>query len=79
MWAGTADPLIFPQGAQEYYQRVEATMGVRKTEFFAKFYWAPGAGHLRAASILDLLWSVREYGRVRAVGMAWITCLRVRG
>lgn len=45
-WHGLADPLIFPQGTVNYYQRVQATVGgARDTDSFYRLFLAPGVGH----------------------------------
>jgi feruloyl esterase len=45
-WHGLADPLIFPQGTVNYYQRVQAaTGGARNVGSFYRLFLAPGAGH----------------------------------
>jgi feruloyl esterase len=45
-WHGLADPLIFPQGTVNYYQRVQATLGgaTRVADFY-RLFLAPGVGH----------------------------------
>jgi feruloyl esterase len=46
IWHGAADQLIFPQGAVNYFQRVEDAMGGReRTEKFARLFIAPGVAH----------------------------------
>lgn len=46
IWHGLADPLIFPQGSIQYYQRVQQTMGgATKTAEFARLFLAPGVSH----------------------------------
>ncbi|HVZ23700.1 MAG TPA: tannase/feruloyl esterase family alpha/beta hydrolase, partial [Vicinamibacterales bacterium] len=46
MWHGQADPLIYPGGSIDYYQRVEKQMGGRdKTGDVLRFFLAPGVGH----------------------------------
>jgi len=46
MWHGQADPLIYPGGSIDYYERVEQQMGGReKTGEVMRFYLAPGVGH----------------------------------
>jgi feruloyl esterase len=45
-WHGQADPLIYPGGSIDYYQRVERAMGGRdRTGAFLRFFLAPGVGH----------------------------------
>ena len=50
VWHGLADQLIFPQGTINYYNRVQATMGVWNTDSFARLFLAPGAAHCGAAN-----------------------------
>ncbi len=46
MWHGQADPLIYPGGSIDYYERVQAAMGgAEKTADFMRFFLAPGVGH----------------------------------
>ncbi|MFD8000679.1 tannase/feruloyl esterase family alpha/beta hydrolase [Streptomyces mirabilis] len=46
LWHGLADPLIFPQGTVNYYQRVQqASGGAATTNSFARLFLAPGAEH----------------------------------
>ena len=46
MWHGQVDPLIYPGGSIDYYERVRNEMGgAAATEAFFKFYLAPGVGH----------------------------------
>jgi hypothetical protein len=42
-WHGLADPLIFPQGTANYYQRVEA-LDAEVRDYY-RFFEAPGVGH----------------------------------
>jgi Tannase and feruloyl esterase len=45
-WHGLADPLIFPQGTVNYYQRVQAASGgARDVDSFYRLFLAPGVGH----------------------------------
>jgi len=45
-WHGLADPLIFPQGTVNYYQRVQAaTGGAANVDSFYRLFLAPGVGH----------------------------------
>jgi hypothetical protein len=45
-WHGLADPLIFPQGSVNYYQRVQAVSGgARNVDSFYRLFLAPGVGH----------------------------------
>jgi hypothetical protein len=46
LWHGLADPLIYPQGTIDYYQRVQEQMGgAEKTSEFVRLFLAPGVGH----------------------------------
>ena len=46
MWHGQSDPLIYPGGSIDYYQRVVQQMGgAAKTADFFRFFLAPGVGH----------------------------------
>ena len=46
MWHGQADPLIYPGGSIDYYQRVVRQMGgAERTTEFVRFFLAPGVGH----------------------------------
>jgi hypothetical protein len=46
MWHGQSDPLIYPGGSIDYYQRVIEHMGgAAKTAEFMRFFLAPGVGH----------------------------------
>lgn len=46
IWHGLADQLIFPQGAINYYQRVQQAMGgPGPTDSFARLFLASGAQH----------------------------------
>jgi hypothetical protein len=46
MWHGQADPLIYPGGSIDYYQRVVRQMGgAAQTEKFLQLFLAPGVGH----------------------------------
>jgi hypothetical protein len=46
IWHGDADPLIFPRGTLNYYQRVlEANGGIEQVQDFARLFMAPGVGH----------------------------------
>jgi hypothetical protein len=46
MWHGQIDPLIYPGGSIDYYERARDTMGgpAETAEFF-RFFLAPGVGH----------------------------------
>jgi feruloyl esterase len=51
IWHGLADPLIFPQGTINYYQRVQQQMGgPAATDSFARLFLAPGAQHCASAA-----------------------------
>ncbi len=46
LWHGWNDPLIYPQGTVDYYERVQRAMGDQeKTSAFARLFMAPGVGH----------------------------------
>jgi feruloyl esterase len=46
LWHGLADPLIYPEGTIDYYERVEKQMGgAENTAKFARLFLAPGVGH----------------------------------
>ena len=46
LWHGLADPLIYPEGTIDYYDRVVARMsGPGNTAQFARLFLAPGVGH----------------------------------
>jgi feruloyl esterase len=46
MWHGQNDPLIYPGGSIDYYERVQRQMGgARPTAEFFRFFLAPGVGH----------------------------------
>ncbi len=46
IWHGLADPLIFPRGTTDYYDRVVAAMGgPGATRGFARLFLAPNVGH----------------------------------
>lgn len=46
IWHGEADPLIFPRGTINYFDRVIAESGgERRVAEFARLYMAPGVGH----------------------------------
>ena len=45
MWHGQSDPLIYPGGSIDYYERVRGRMGGAETESFLRFFLAPGVGH----------------------------------
>ncbi len=44
VWHGWADPLIYPQGTIEYYERVREKLGA-KIDDVMRLYLAPGVGH----------------------------------
>jgi len=46
LWHGLADPLIYPEGTIDYYERVERqTGGAENTAKFARLFLAPGVSH----------------------------------
>jgi pimeloyl-ACP methyl ester carboxylesterase len=46
IWHGEADPLIFPRGTVNYFERVLAQNGGRQqVDQFARLFLAPGVGH----------------------------------
>jgi hypothetical protein len=46
MWHGWSDPLIFPQGSVDYYDRViEHVHSQTQAQEFARLFMAPGVGH----------------------------------
>ena len=46
IWHGEADPLIFPRGTVNYFERVlAANGGARQVSQFARLFMAPGVGH----------------------------------
>jgi len=46
LWHGWFDPLIYPEGTIDYYQRVQRQMGgAEETAKFARLFMAPGVGH----------------------------------
>jgi pimeloyl-ACP methyl ester carboxylesterase len=45
IWQGEADPLIFPRGTVNYFDRVLAANGGQQVGEFARLYMAPGVGH----------------------------------
>jgi pimeloyl-ACP methyl ester carboxylesterase len=46
IWHGEADPLIFPRGTLNYFDRVlSANGGAVRVKEFARLYMAPGVGH----------------------------------
>jgi Tannase and feruloyl esterase len=51
VWHGLADPLIFPRGTIDYYQRVVDRMGgLASTQSFARLFLAPNVGHCGGGS-----------------------------
>jgi hypothetical protein len=42
---GTADVLVSTRASEEYYTRIQATMGEKKVREFLRFYEVPGYGH----------------------------------
>jgi pimeloyl-ACP methyl ester carboxylesterase len=46
IWHGDADPLIFPRGTINYYERVlSANGGSKRVDDFVRLFMAPGVGH----------------------------------
>lgn len=46
LWHGASDPLIYPEGTIDYYQRVQRQMGgAENTAQFVRLFLAPGVGH----------------------------------
>jgi hypothetical protein len=46
MWHGWADPLIFPEGTVDYYDRViDRFHSTQQVQGFARLFMAPGVGH----------------------------------
>jgi len=46
MWHGWADPLIFPEGTVDYYDRVTGQFhSKQQVQEFARLFMAPGVGH----------------------------------
>jgi feruloyl esterase len=46
LWHGWADPLIYPQGTIDYYERVRRQLGgARGADGFVRLFLAPGVGH----------------------------------
>jgi pimeloyl-ACP methyl ester carboxylesterase len=46
IWHGEADPLIFPRGTVNYFERVlAANGGTERVKDFARLFMAPGVGH----------------------------------
>jgi hypothetical protein len=70
VWHGQADPLIYPQGTIDYYERVERQMGgAARTADFIRLFMAPGVGHCsggpgpQPAGQLDAVLSWVEEGK----------------
>jgi feruloyl esterase len=42
---GTADPLVSTRSTEQYYQRLQTTMGTSAVDKFVRFYETPGFGH----------------------------------
>jgi hypothetical protein len=42
---GAADELVSHRSTNDYYRRVQATVGARQTDRFMRYYLAPGANH----------------------------------
>lgn len=51
LWAGLSDQIIPPGGVIRYYSDVEATMGTKLTQSFARLFLAPGDGHCGGDSV----------------------------
>ena len=45
IWHGWSDPAISPLNAIRYYQAVQAKMGARETDAFARLFMLPGVQH----------------------------------
>jgi hypothetical protein len=45
LWHGWSDPAISPLNAIRYYQAVQAKMGARETDAFARLFMLPGVQH----------------------------------
>lgn len=43
---GTADPLVSTRASQDYYLRLNQTMGARQVNDFVRYYEIPGFGHV---------------------------------
>ena len=66
LWHGWADQLITPEGAIDYYTRVQEKMGgAKKTAEFARLFMAPGVGHCGGGV------GPSPYGQLDAV-RAWV-------
>ena len=66
LWHGWADQLITPEGAIDYYTRVQEKMGgAKKTAEFARLFMAPGVGHCGGGA------GPSPYGQLDAV-RAWV-------
>jgi len=52
---GTADVLVSPRSTEEYYSRIQATMGAAKVRQFLRFYEVPGFGHA-ISSVFQASW-----------------------
>ena len=51
IWHGLSDPLIFPEGTIDYYERVvDKTGGLKEAQSFARLFLAPGVGHCGGGS-----------------------------
>ena len=51
----TADVLVSPRSTEEYYSRIQATMGTAKVRQFLRFYEVPGFGHV-ISSVFQASW-----------------------
>jgi hypothetical protein len=45
MAQGTVDTLVSPRSTEQYYQRLQTTMGATNVDGFVRYYEAPGATH----------------------------------
>ena len=52
---GTADVLVSTRSTEEYYARIQATMGAAKVQQFLRFYEVPGFGHA-VSSVFNASW-----------------------
>jgi len=52
---GTADVLVSTRSTEEYYTRIQATMGESKVRQFLRFYEVPGFGHA-VSSVFNASW-----------------------
>jgi len=52
---GTADVLVSTRSTEEYYTRIQASMGAAKVQEFLRFYEVPGFGHA-FSSVFNASW-----------------------